>query len=169
MIEQVCEPAVGDVVKVKFHRQVCEGMVAEVGTPKTVKSKEEAFLRGEYTPFSRKRPASPPSELTNAKKSKVDKENVTPQRSGRGHGRGRGKTSRGRGGGTSRRGRGRGRGGASRGRGGRGTQSNGKYMYMICILCTTCNMHTPSYYSYTHLHTIHTHLHRTHRVYHCHW
>ena len=32
MIEQVSEPAVGDVVKVKFQHQVCEGVLAEVGT-----------------------------------------------------------------------------------------------------------------------------------------
>ena len=49
--------------------------------------KEEAFLSGEYAPFSRKRQASPESatsELTNAKKSEVDKESVIPQTSGRG-------------------------------------------------------------------------------------
>lgn len=132
MVEQVCEPAVGDVVKVKYQRQVCQGMVAEVGTLDAIKLKEEAFLRGEYTPFSRKRPASPSSDLTSAKKSKEDKENTTPQRNGRGRGRGRGrgKTSTGRGGGTNRRGRGR---GAGRGRGGRGTRSNGMYWY-VCEL-----------------------------------
>ena len=42
-------------------------------------------MKGEYTPFSRKRPASPSSELTTAKKSKEDKENITP----RGHGQGK--------------------------------------------------------------------------------
>ena len=54
MVEQVCEPAVSDIVKIKFQRQVCKGMVAEVGTPEAIKSKEEVFLRREYTPFSRK-------------------------------------------------------------------------------------------------------------------
>ena len=43
----------GDTVKIKFQRQVCEGMVAEIGTLEAIKSKEEAFLRGQYTPFSR--------------------------------------------------------------------------------------------------------------------
>ena len=107
----------------------------------------EAFLRGEYTPFSRKRPASPSSELTSAKKSKEDmeedKENNTPRRSGcgrgrgRGQGRGRGKTSTARGGETNRRGRGR---GASRGRGGRGTRSNGTYV-PVCLRATLYYMH----------------------------
>ena len=32
MIEQVSEPAVGDVVEIKFRLQVCEGVLAEVGT-----------------------------------------------------------------------------------------------------------------------------------------
>ena len=41
MIEQVCEPSVGDVVKVKYQRQICEGTVAEVGTPDAIESKEE--------------------------------------------------------------------------------------------------------------------------------
>ena len=59
MVEQVCEPSVGDVVKVKYQRHIYEGVVAEVGTPNATNLKEEAFLRGEYTPFSRKRPASP--------------------------------------------------------------------------------------------------------------
>ena len=54
MVEEVCEPAVGDVVKVEYQHQVCKGMVAEVGTLDAIKLKEEAFLRGEYTPFSRK-------------------------------------------------------------------------------------------------------------------
>ena len=74
MIEQVSEPAVGDVVKVKFQRRVCRGMLAEVGTRRAMNAKEEAFLSGKYTPFSRKRQASPlespSSELTNAKKAK---------------------------------------------------------------------------------------------------
>ena len=43
MIEQVCEPSVGDVVKVNYQHQICEGMVAKVGTPDAIKSKEEAF------------------------------------------------------------------------------------------------------------------------------
>ena len=47
MVEQVSEPAVRDVVKIKFQHQVCEGVLAEVGTPRAMKSKEEAFLRGE--------------------------------------------------------------------------------------------------------------------------
>ncbi len=138
MVEQVCEPSVGDVVKVKYQRQICEGVVAEVGTPDAMNSKEEAFLRGEYTPFSRKRPASPSSDLTVAKKSKEDKENVTPRGRGRGHGCRRDKTSTGRGGGTDSRGRGRGasRGrGAGRGRGGRGTRSNGMYVYGSSVYC----------------------------------
>ena len=65
MAKQVSEPAVGDAVKITFQHQVCEGVLAEVGTPRTMRSKEEAFLRGEYTPFSGKRPAppvSPPSD-----------------------------------------------------------------------------------------------------------
>ena len=73
MIEQVSEPAV-DVVKVKFQHQVCEGVLAEVGTLRAMNAKEEAFLNGEYTPFSRRRQASPPEspslELTNAKRAK---------------------------------------------------------------------------------------------------
>ena len=52
MVEQLCESAVSDIVKIKFQRQVCKGMVAEVGTPEAIRSKEEAFLRGEYTSFS---------------------------------------------------------------------------------------------------------------------
>lgn len=87
IVVQACQPTVGDVEKIKFQRQVYEGIVAEVGTLYAIKSKAAAFLRGEYTPFSHKRPASPPSELTH---SKQDKENIMPQRSGRGHGRGRG-------------------------------------------------------------------------------
>ena len=133
MVEQLCEPTVSDVVEVKYQRQVCEGMVAEVGTPDAIKSKEEASLRGDYTQFSHKRPASPSSELTSAKKSKEDIENVTPLRSGRGQGRGRGKTTTGRGKGTNRRGRGH---GADRGRGGRGTRSNGMYQYACEAHCT---------------------------------
>ena len=85
-------------------------------------------------------------------KSKVDKENVTPQRSGcgrgRGHGRGcgqgRGKTSIGRGGGTNTHDRG--RDGANQGRGGQGTQSSGMYMYMyVCELLHAC-MHAANQY-----------------------
>ena len=57
MIEQVSEPAVGDVVKIKFQCQVCEGVLAEVGTLTAMNAKEEAFLSGEYTPFSRKQQA----------------------------------------------------------------------------------------------------------------
>ena len=140
MVEQVCEPSVGDVVKVKYQRQIYEGVVAEVGTPDAMNLKEEAFLRGEYTPFSRKRPASPSSDLTVAKKSKEDKENVTPRGRGRGRGCKRDKTSTGRGGGTDSRGRSRGRGasrgrGVSRGRGGRGTRSNGMYVYGLSVYC----------------------------------
>ena len=33
---RVCEPAGGDVVKIKFQCQVCKGMVAEVGTPEAI-------------------------------------------------------------------------------------------------------------------------------------
>ena len=46
VVEQVSEPAVGDVVKIKFQHQVCKGVLAEVGTPRAMKSREEAFLRG---------------------------------------------------------------------------------------------------------------------------
>ena len=99
MIEQVSEHAVGDVVKIKFGYQVCEGILAEIGTPRAMNScKERNILSGEYTPFSRKRQGSPESaisELTNAKKSEVDKESVIPQRSGCGRGQGRGNISRG--------------------------------------------------------------------------
>ena len=125
MVEQVPEPAVGDVVKIKSQHQVYEGVLMEVGILRAMRSKEEVFLRGEYTPFSCK--GGETVVPKGAKKSKVDNKNVTSQRSGRGCGRGRGSTSRG----TSRRGRG--RGGVSRGRDGRGTRSNGMYTYMYAV------------------------------------
>ena len=40
MVEQVSEPAVGDVVKIKFQHQVCEEVLVEVGTPRAMMSKE---------------------------------------------------------------------------------------------------------------------------------
>ena len=40
MVEQVCEPTVGDVVKTKFQHPVCEGMVAEIGIPEAIKLKQ---------------------------------------------------------------------------------------------------------------------------------
>ena len=54
MIEQVSEPAVGDMVKIKFRHQVCQGVLVEVGTLRAMNAKEEAFLIWEYNPFSRK-------------------------------------------------------------------------------------------------------------------
>ena len=114
MLEQKCEPAVGDTVKIRFGRQVCKGIVADVGTTQAIRAKEEQFLKGEYTPFSRKRPTSP-QQGPSTKRRKEDKENNTPAR-----GRGLNTTSRGRG--VNRRGRGAGR--AQRG-GGRGRISNG--------------------------------------------
>ena len=165
MVEQVCEPAGGDVMKIKFQCQVYKGTVAEVGTPEAIKSKEETFLRGVYAPFFRKQPASPPSELTSAKKSKVDKENVTPQRSGRERGWGRGKRA----------------------------QAEieeprcvvkdmvgwQRYVHVylhVCLWGTTCML---SVYTVVCLYVtnfvlnvydaVHSHFHRTHKIYHCHW
>ena len=56
MVDQDSEPKVGDSVKVRFQRLVCQGQVAEVGTAQVI---QHDFLDGTYTPFSRKRPASP--------------------------------------------------------------------------------------------------------------
>ena len=43
MVEKVYEPSVADVVQVKCQRQICEGMVAEVGTAEHHKLKEVLF------------------------------------------------------------------------------------------------------------------------------
>ena len=42
-----------------MQRFVCQGQVAEVGTAQVIQQRVNDFLDGTYTPFSRKRPASP--------------------------------------------------------------------------------------------------------------
>ena len=59
MVDQDGEPKVGDSVKVRFQRFVCQGQVAEVGTAQVIQQRVNDFLDGTYTPFSQKRPASP--------------------------------------------------------------------------------------------------------------
>ena len=134
VVDQDGEPNVGDSVKVRFQRLVCQGQVAEVGTLQVIQQRVNDFLDGTYTPFSRKRPASPLplSEISAAKRVSTDKENVTHHKRGRGRGQvGAGRASR-----AIQRGRGRGTRG-KRGRGGRGSRSSGKMdfrrMYSVIV------------------------------------
>ena len=126
MLEQRCEPAVGDTVKIRFGRQVCKGTVADKGTTQAIRAKKEQFMKGEYTPFSRKRPKSP-QQGPSTKRRKEDKENNTLAQ-----GRGLNMTSRGRG--VNRRGRGAGR---ARG-GGYGKKTSGMYIHSLSSMyCTS--------------------------------
>ena len=47
-------------MKIKFQPQICEVVLAEIGTLRAMNAKEKTFLSEEYTPFSSKRQASPP-------------------------------------------------------------------------------------------------------------
>ena len=60
MVDQDGEPKVGDSIKVQFQLLVCQGQVAEVGSAQVIQQRVNDFLDGTYTPYSRKRPASPP-------------------------------------------------------------------------------------------------------------